>query len=162
MQPLLTDSFGSAFRPVIDNMETILGGAAKAYHARFDPHPATAALSNTTSPATEIVTMWFPILYSPEDRDRVVERVKSFVAVLEKDATTYTACAGGWVDEEIDVPGEEERGSAYVFLVGWTSVEAHLDFQKTQAFKDNIHYIMEAKDLRKIEAVHVHLTEATQ
>lgn len=156
---VLTESLFSAFKPVIDKMGTILGGSAKAYHARFDPHPATAALSKTTSPATEIVTMWFPTSYSLEDREKVVQRVKSFVTVLEEEATTYTACAGGWVDEEIDVPGEEEKGEAYVFLVGWTSVEAHLDFQKTQAFKDNIHYIMEAKGLRKIEAVHASLTE---
>ena len=112
---------------------------------------------------TEIATMWFPTSYSQEDQDQVAENAKALASVLEKEATTYKASVGGWVDEEIDVPGTNgEKGKAYVLLIGWTSVEAHIEFRTTQAFKDNIHYLRGAKDLKKIEAVHASCTVVTR
>ncbi|KIW88701.1 uncharacterized protein Z519_10747 [Cladophialophora bantiana CBS 173.52] len=134
----------------------------KGYHARPRPHPPVPALSNTTSPITEVVTMWFRNTYPQNDQDKVTEEVENFISIFENHAHNYTASAAGWVDEEIDIPGMEERGKAYVLLVGWTSVEAHMQFRETQAFKDSIHYVMGAKNLKKIEAVHVSLTEITK
>ncbi len=105
--------------------------------------------------------MWFPTLYSQEDQDRVGDNVNGFVSVLEKELETYRASAGGWVDEEIDIPGTDEKGKAYVLLIGWTSVEAHMEFRATKAFKDNVETLSGAKDLKKIEAVNSSLTEVT-
>jgi hypothetical protein len=81
--------------------------------------------------------------------------------MIEKEAkaNSYTASAGGWVDEDIDIPGTDEKGKAYVLLVGWTSVDAHKEFCETQAFEDNIQSILGVKDLQKIEAVHSSLTK---
>ncbi|EXJ70199.1 uncharacterized protein A1O5_06267 [Cladophialophora psammophila CBS 110553] len=151
-----------AYRPFVERIGTIVAGAAKAYHAQLRPHPPVAALSNTTSPITEVVTMWFPNTYPQKDQDNVTEDVENFISIFENHAHNYTASAAGWVDEEIDIPGMEERGKAYVLLVGWTSVEAHMQFRETQAFKDSIHFVMGAKNLKKIEAVHVSLTEVTK
>lgn len=143
-------------------MSNIIGDGAKAYHARFDPHPPQSALSDKISPTTEIVTMWFPTSISPLDQENILESVKRFISVLEKEAKTYKASAGGWVDEEIDISGTNEKGKAYVLLVGWDSVEAHMEFRQTQAFKDSIDLILGAKDLKKIEAVHSTLKEVVR
>ncbi|KAK5192463.1 hypothetical protein LTR99_009784 [Exophiala xenobiotica] len=149
------------YKPFLDRFRLILGGPTNLYHAQFTPHPPTAALSDTTSPTTEIVTMWFPTSYSEEDKKKVVDDAKALVAVVEKEAKTYRASAGGWVEEDIDIPGTDEKGKAYVLLIGWTSVEAHMEFRETNAFKENIHYLRDAKDLKKLEAVHASMTEVT-
>lgn len=91
-----------------------------------------------------------------------MEKVNMFLAVFEKEATNHRASVGGWVDEQVDIPGTDEKGRLYVLLVGWTSVEAHTEFRGTQAFQDSIHLLMDAKDLKKIEAVHASLTEVTR
>lgn len=106
--------------------------------------------------------MWFPTTYSQDDQDKVVENVTAFISVFEREAKNYRASAAGWVDEEVDIPETDEKGKAYILLVGWTSVDAHVDFRDSQAFKNNIHLIVGTKDLKKIEAVHASLTEVTR
>jgi heme-degrading monooxygenase HmoA len=96
-----------------------------------------------------------------EDKDKVANSVAFFISVFEKEAKNYKGSATGWVEEDIDIPGTDEKGKAFVLLVGWTSVEAHQEFANTQAFKDNIHHIMGVKDMKKIEAVHTSFKEVT-
>ena len=40
-----------------------------------------------------------------------------------------------------DVEYEGKKGKAYVGVLGWESVEAHMSFRETQAFKDIIHLL---------------------
>lgn len=130
------------------------------YHVQFDPYPPRAALNGTTSPATEIVHMYFPNSYSAQDKEKVVHDIKAFIAVLEREAgTAYRASTGGWVEEEVHVPGTTEKATAYVLLIGWTSVEAHMSFRETKAFADNAQLLLGAKDLKKVEVMHASLTE---
>ncbi|KIV86655.1 hypothetical protein PV11_02254 [Exophiala sideris] len=150
-----------AYKPFLDRFGEILGGAPTLYHASFTPHPPRAALSDTTSPATEIATMYFPTSYSKEDQDKVTENVKAAITIIEKEAKEYRASAGGWVEEEIDIPDTEEKAKAYVLLIGWTSVEAHIEFRSHPAFKDVIPHLRGNKDLKKLVAVHASLTETT-
>lgn len=105
--------------------------------------------------------MYFPTSYSKEDQDKVAENAKAAIAIVEKEAKEYRASAGGWVEEEVDIPGTSEKAKAYVLLIGWTSVEAHLEFRSHSAFKDVIPLLRGNKDLKKLEAVHASLTETT-
>lgn len=114
-------SLHSAYKPFLDRFGTILGGAPNLYHAHFFPSPPKAALSDATSPVTEIVTCYFPTSYSAEDQKAFEEGVKKLVAVIEKEAKTCKASAGGWVEEEIAVPDSDEKAKAYVLLIGWES-----------------------------------------
>ncbi|OAP63897.1 hypothetical protein AYL99_03124 [Fonsecaea erecta] len=153
-----------AYNPFLERFGSILGAGAKAYHVRFLPEITTATIdpfSTNTAPATEIVTMWLPRLYSEADQARLVENVKAFLAVLEREAKGYKSWVGGWVEEEegIDIPGTDGKGKAYVLVVGWESVEAHKEFCETRAFKENISLVLGVKDLKKIEAVHASLIE---
>ena len=71
----------------------------------------------------------------------------------------------GWaVEEEIAYPGpqasEGEKSKVYVNLVGWTEVDAHMRFMKTEDFQQNIHYLWEMKDMRHHEIYHVKLEAA--
>lgn len=105
--------------------------------------------------------MWFPISYSQEDQNSVVQNAKSFVSVLHKETMSYRTSAGGWVDEEIDIPETDGKGKAFVLLVNWASIEAKMEFLGTDAFKNNIHYLHSAKDLKKLVTVHSRITEIT-
>lgn len=79
---------------------------------------------------------------------------------MSKSATGYKGYAGGWSIEEVD-QAKADGGKAKVFtgLVGWSSVQAHLDFRETQEFKDNIHLLREAKDVVAMDVFHVGFLE---
>lgn len=106
--------------------------------------------------------MWFPVAYSQQDQDKVANNAKTFATVLENRAKSYKASAGGWVEETIDIPGTHEKGRAYVLLVHWDPPKAGIEAQETDAFKNNIHLLRNAKDLQKLEIVHSGLVEATR
>lgn len=106
--------------------------------------------------------MYFPTSYSEEDKKKVADDTKALIAVLEKEASTYRATAGGWVEEDLVIPGTNEKAKAFVLLIGWTSVEAHMAFRETKAFAENVHFLRGAKDLKKLEALHASLTEVTR
>ena len=82
-----------------------------------------------------------------------------FLGTLGENAKEYRGSSGGWSVDEVTIPGTSEKAKAYVTLIGWSSVEAHSAYREGQAFKDNIHYLREAKDLKKMTMVHAHLKE---
>lgn len=101
-------------------------------------------------------------MYTQEDQNKVLQDVKTFLSILEEKAKGCKGSAVGWVDEEIELPGEDGKWKAFLLLVGWDSVESHTEFQSSQAFKDNIHHVLGAKGLQKIEAVHSSLMQVTR
>ena len=129
------------------------------YHAHLTPHPPSAVLSDVTTPATETLVIYFPSDYSSSDQDKFEEGIKKLIKAVEDNADTYTGSAGGWIAEELPIPNTSDKGKAYAAFIGWTSVQAHMDFRETQAFKDNIHHLRGAKDLKHLTVVHTSGTE---
>jgi len=148
-----------AYKPFFEGLGTLLSGPPALYHAHFDPHPPPAALTDSSSLATETITLYFPPSYSSEDQKEVETNVQKLIDVIAKHADGYKASVGGWVEEELPLPGESEKAKAYVGLIAWVSVEAHLRFRETQVFKDNIHFLRGAKDLKTVRMVHVSFKE---
>ncbi len=105
------------------------------YHANFTPHPPTAALG-TASPVTEVLTS-----YLEKQDDGFPAKIDKFIKVLSDNAEGFKASSAGWVIEDVEY--KEKKGKAYVTLLGWESVEAHMKFRETQAFKDHAHLIRE-------------------
>ncbi len=105
------------------------------------------------------MTVYFPQDYSQADQDKFLEDIKKLVKAVEDNADTYTASAGGWVVEDVPIPDTSEKGKAYVVLIGWKSMEDHTAFTSTQAFKDNSHWLTEAKDVKHYSMVHYSGTE---
>lgn len=130
---------------------------AQLYHVHLTPHPADEVLSDHVSPATEILTLYFPANFSR--KEEFVKNLKQFISTIENDSDTHTSSAGGWVEEELTIPGTSEKGTAYQCLLGWTSVEAHMAHREKQSFKDNIHLIRGDKDLKHLAVVHYHGTQ---
>jgi len=132
------------------------------FHAHFTPHPPTEALSDHVSGATEILTAYFPSDYSEADQKTFDDNIRKLVAVVEKEAgTSHKASAGGWVVEELEIPGTSEKGKAYQALIGWQSMEAHMEFRNNKTFQENIPLLRNAKDLKKVAMTHYSGTQVT-
>lgn len=132
---------------------------AQLFHVHLKPHPHQNILSDSAVGTTEIVTAYFPEDYSDSDRKTTEENIYKLLKALEDNAKTYHGVATGWAVEKIPIPGSDEKGTAFLMFLGWDSVQAHLDFRDHQAFKDNIHYLREAKDIKTMTVVHVSCVE---
>ncbi|KIX09467.1 uncharacterized protein Z518_00547 [Rhinocladiella mackenziei CBS 650.93] len=143
------------YKPFFEKILSVIDGNPSFYHVHFDPHPPNKALVGTEPMATEIITAYFPLDYSPEDQKTFDDGMKTFASVFEGSANGFIGAFGGWVVEELDIPNTSEKGKVYVALIGWTSVEAHMKCRETQTFKDNVHYLRGAKDLKAINVFHV-------
>jgi len=146
------------YGPFLDRFGTIMSDKPTTYHTHFFPHPASAALGANVG-ATEVLTVYFPPSYSKTDQEKFEGDIKKLVDMIEKHAKAYKGSAGGWAIEEVTIPGTSESAKAYITVIGWSSVEAHTAFRDTQHFKDSIHYLREAKDMKKSTFVHVSLKE---
>ena len=104
-------------------------------HANFTPHPPTAALG-TASPVTEVLTCYFDKV-----NDGFESKINQLIRAIADNSKDFKAASGGWVIEDVEYKGK--KGKAYVAVVGWESVEAHMSFRETRAFKDNIHLLRE-------------------
>lgn len=148
------------YKPFVDHLMSILDGEPTLYHASMTPHPPSSALSDTTSPATEVITIYLPSTYSADEQATFEDGIKKLIACVEENADGYTGSAGGWVIEERPLPkNASEKAKVYVAAIGWKSVEAHMAFRNTQPFKDNIHHLRGAKNLQDMSVVHAHLLE---
>lgn len=107
----------------------------KVLHVDFQPEADFAKA--TSAPVTEIVTCYFdgkaPANYA--------EGVSRFLDVTVKENFDGFLGAAGGLTQEDDVERDGVKGSAAVLVVGWKSVEKHVAFRETRAFKDNIHLL---------------------
>ena len=80
--------------------------------------------------------------------------MKQFGANVQGDWEGCSGLAGGWVAEELEDPKSSEKAKVYICLIGWESVDSHMKYRETQSFKDNIHMLRGAKDLKNTVMVH--------
>lgn len=142
-------SASSAYGPFAKHLMTIVDGSLTMHHANFTPHPPTAALG-TASPVTEVLTAYFE-----KEDDGFDAKVKQLVKAISENSEGFKGASGGWVIEDVEYEGK--KGKAYVGLLGWESVDAHMAFRETQAFKDNIHLVR--KDPLGLEVHHTVFVE---
>ena len=110
---------------------TIIDGPLTMYHANFKPHPPTAALG-AASPFTEVLTS-----YHEKEDESYDSKFNQLIKVIQENGGRLKAASGGWIIEDVEYKGK--KGKAYMGVLGWESVEAHMSFRETQAFKDNTH-----------------------
>lgn len=83
------------------------------------------------------------------------DRWSSFRSTLEKHAEGYRSSSAGWIVEELEYEGEKAK--AFAIFVGWDSVDAHMKYRDTQAFKESIQSLREG--LKGVKAYHAVLQE---
>jgi len=135
-----------------------MDGAPVLYHVGFKPHPATAALSDTNSPVTEVLTLYFE---SSVDTSKVESELKKFMSAVEESIkdNSLKGSAGGWSEEEVENEKAGGKAKVYVAVIGWDSVEAHNNAKK--GFESSMPILQGLPGLKDVQMVHVKFTEQT-
>lgn len=124
----------SEYGPFVKNLSNLFDGKPTIYHVAFNPHPPTTALSETSAPATEVLTMYFPTSISSSDMDAHTSNMEQLAKAIQ----SCDGCKGysaGWSLEE--VPYNGSKAKVYLAVIGWQSVQHHMNARETQTFKDN-------------------------
>ena len=133
------------YGPFSNKFGKILEGPPQLHHANLDPHPPGPALSSLRSPVTECITLYFPTSF---DRSGFNSSWSIFKKTLEEKADGFRAVSTGWVIEELELEGEKYQ--AWAGFLGWDSVDAHMKYRETEAFKETIGGLREGTKAIKI------------
>lgn len=141
----------------MEEVLSLAAGPPSLHHVKFEPHPPSDGLK--LGGATEVLSVYFPANYSTDDMKTFDTNIKAFAEIVKDTSPDAKAIVGGWGVEEVDIPDTDEKGIVYVAFVAWTSVQKHLEYRETQAFKDSIHLLRGAKDLKGVKVFHVSTEE---
>ena len=101
------------------------------------------------APVTELYSRYFAAADVPPIQGEVLEKTKEFAKGLHSIGATATATAWSQVAEKDGVQMQME-----VLLVGWKSIEEHLEGKKEKIFTDTVGLIKVHKPLQE-QLVHV-------
>ncbi|KUJ23948.1 uncharacterized protein LY89DRAFT_633686 [Mollisia scopiformis] len=121
------------YGPFLKNLSPLLDDENKPVHLHhFTPTPSPPTILGS-APVVEFATFYDP---DPSFADSLGE----FLTIAEKGEGVVGWARGGVVEgvRRHDGKGKGEEGKAYVFLVGWESVEMHMKFRETGAFRENV------------------------
>lgn len=123
-------------------------------HIPFKPSddPSQALGADSRVGVTEIVLYHFP---SPlTDKADVMESMDQMRPVINR--SEALAVYDGWaLENKRDEKGE--MSEICFNAVGWVDVDAHMRFQASEDFKQNIHHLLDIKSLRQLEMHHIRL-----
>jgi hypothetical protein len=151
-----------AYGPFGGKLMTLLSGVEGVYHAHMTPNPPSKALGSSSSPATELLTAYFPTGYTSAQQDAFSANFAKLASIMEMEGQgAYLTASGGWCveDEVVNPANAEVKGKAFFGAIGWKSVQAHLDFRSTEAFQKNIHLLRGAEGLLGVHVEHYVGTE---
>lgn len=100
---------------------------------------------------------YFPSDISSRAKAAATERLGQFKENgLDKCADVQAVNFGWAVENDFSVPGEEgKKATALSLLIGWPSIEAHMQFRETEAFKESIGFLRGMEGVIKLTMCHV-------
>lgn len=100
---------------------------------------------------------YFPSDISSEAKAAATKRIAQFKENgLSKCADVQAANFGWAVENDFAVPGEEGKtATAMSLLIGWPSIDAHMQFRETDAFKESVGLLRGMEGMIKITMCHV-------
>ena len=138
----------------LEQLGTLQDGDIDLHHVHFSPHPPSNAMAMKTVPASQCFILYLAL---DVDQKSYEENIQEFVKTLEERAKGFKGCTMGWVVEELEHENVEGKCKAYAGAIGWDSVQAHMAFKETQAYKDNVHLF--DTGLKASEVYHVRFRE---
>lgn len=100
-------------------------------HADFQP--PTSLTKTLSAPVTELATFYF----EGAPQADYLQNVGKFAETLEREKPEgFLAAAYGLTHEVLEREGV--KGKALVLTIGWQSVERHMEYRETEAFRTNI------------------------
>lgn len=115
-------------------------------------------MSALKSPVTEVMLAYFASDISAEAKAAASERFAQFADKGLKDCPDVQAVDFGWgLENNFPVRGGEEgqQGSMLTALIGWPSIDAHMKYRETDAFKETVDLIRGMEGLVKIAMFHI-------
>ncbi|KAK8023813.1 hypothetical protein PG993_011879 [Apiospora rasikravindrae] len=149
------------YSPFFASLAPLSTTAPSPYHVAFNP-PATGVLD--VAPAVEVLHLHFPADYGAEKQEVVLKTIGEFFAISEKAAgkegmdLLVGTPAVGWAVEEREF--KEDKGRVLVVMIGWKSVEAHMQYRDTDAFRESIGMIRGLEAMKGISVYHVACAKA--
>lgn len=100
---------------------------------------------------------YFPSDISSEAKAAATKRIAQFKETgLSKCADVQVANFGWAVENDFPLPGEEGKTATVLsLLIGWPSIDAHMQFRETDAFKESVGLLRGMKGLIKMTMCHV-------
>ncbi|KAJ0375681.1 hypothetical protein COL26b_006188 [Colletotrichum chrysophilum] len=123
-------------------------------HIVTKPWPPTILAE---APVTEVLTLFFPAELEEPAKEDLSKQLEVFKVKALDTSSDSKGIAYGWSKEnDVPITGEDGKaGNLLVAFIGWPSVEAHLKFRETEAFRDNIGLLREMKGIVKLGIFHV-------
>lgn len=153
-----TDVYG----PFYASLAPFSTTAPSLYHVGLDP-PAKGGVLDT-APAVEVLHVHFPVGYAAEKEQATVKTLHEFFTISQKAAGKdgMDLLVGnptlGWAVEEREFKGEKAR--VLVVMIGWKSIEAHMQYRDTDAFRESIGMIRGLEGLKGLSMYHVACVKA--
>ncbi|MCJ1431286.1 hypothetical protein MMC27_000637 [Xylographa pallens] len=128
-----------------DNPHTIL-------HVPFTASSIPTFTSGTDSKvgAREVVFFYFPSALTSSDKDAIMSSVERPRPVRELSEALA-------VYDEWAVEGGGNKSGPSGYVVGRVDVEAHMRFHSSEEFGQNVHRLLEIKDIRYTELLHANI-----
>ena len=129
-------------------------------HGEFTKHVALAPFPPLAlrAPVTEVILAFFPSDISQAAKDAAAAQAQQFVEKAINTCPDSQGMSYGWgVENDFPLRGGEEgqKGAVLVSCIGWPSIDAHMKFRETEAFKENVHYMRAMDGIVKLEICHV-------
>lgn len=118
------------------------------YHINAIPHPPLV-LGDAVAPITEIWTVSFPLDYPENLQMRFEALMRKLFGVVEQQHICKGS-SGGWVLEDINVPGILDQVKSFQAFIGWRSLQECREFHETSTFRDAVAPVEAAAGLLKI------------
>jgi hypothetical protein len=107
---------------------------------------------------TEVLLAWFPSDIAQDAKDAATKRLQQFADACMSGSPGPQVINIGWgVENDIPVrDGEEgQKGSLLTAMIGWPSIDAHMQFRETDTFKNNIHLLRGMEGVIKMTMFHI-------
>lgn len=123
-------------------------------HIIVNPSPPRAL----QAAVTEVMLAYFPSGISTSTKDANSARFQQFMEKGLNACSDVQGVSYGW-GVETDFPVRDSKdgqeGTLLAALIGWPSIDAHMKFRETQAFKDNVHLLREMEEMVKLGMFHI-------
>lgn len=128
-----------------------MDGPPTVYHVHFAPHSPASLLSVTLSGVLEHLIFYFEPGLGEAERAKWEKVYTNFLHVIASYAEGFKGVAAGWIEEELQYEGN--AATAFLAMLGWQSVEAHLAYRETKEFEESIGAIVEGCKERVVHHV---------
>ncbi|KAK7705827.1 hypothetical protein SLS64_007775 [Diaporthe eres] len=148
------EKFAKEFgKDIVKDFPKILGGHHFTKHLNLSPYPHTAL----RAPVTEVLLVWLPSDISQEAYDAAAKQLQQFADVLAEEPVIQAVNVGRGIENDFPVrDGEEgQKGSLLNLMIGWPSIDAHMQFRETDTFKNNIHLLRGMEGVIKMTMFHI-------